>query len=69
MVAYFPATKTALFTIGAAMRKEGQAVLEILNMQGEAAETWIGFLSNDEQYAADSAYSGKLSDFGCLIGD
>jgi hypothetical protein len=60
MVAYFPAAKTALFTIGAALRKDIQAVLEVQDMNGEAAETWIGFLSNDEEDAADSAYCGKV---------
>ena len=60
VVAFFPATKTAFFTIGAAMRKDGQAILEIPNMIGEPAETWIGFLSHDEKDAADSAYCGKV---------
>lgn len=58
--AFFQATKTALFTIGAALRKDGQAVLEIPKMSGEIAETWIGFLSNDEKDAGDSAYSGRV---------
>jgi hypothetical protein len=29
-------------------------------MQGLAAETWIGFLSNDEKDASDSVYTGKV---------
>jgi hypothetical protein len=60
LVAYFPATKMAFFTIGAAIRKDGQAILGTHNMQGQIAETWIGFLSNDEEDAADSAYCGKV---------
>lgn len=60
LAAYFPQIKTALFTIGAAIRKEGKAMLETKSMARETAETWIGFLSHDEKDAADSAYCGKL---------
>jgi len=61
LVAYFPATQTALFSIGTAVRKDEQAVLETPAMQGETAETWIGFLSHDEKDAANSIYSGRIS--------
>jgi len=61
LVVYFPATKSALFSIGAAVRKDGQAILEAPNIQGETAETWIGFLSADEKDAANSVYSGGIS--------
>lgn len=60
LVAYFPATKSAFFSIAAAVRKDGQAVLPTPNMQGVAAETWIGFLSDDEKDAANSVCSGKI---------
>ena len=60
LVAYFPEAKKAIFTIGAAIRSDGQAVLETNKMQGETAETWIGFLSNAEEDAADSTYSGSV---------
>jgi hypothetical protein len=29
-------------------------------MKGHAAETWIGFLSNDEKNAANSVYTGRV---------
>jgi hypothetical protein len=61
LVAYFADTKTACFTIGSAIRKDGHAVLEMQNGQGKFAETWMGFLSNDEEYAADSVYCGKVN--------
>jgi hypothetical protein len=61
LVAYFPATKSAFFSIGAAVRSDGQAVLEAPGMQGQTAETWIGFLSADEKDAAVSVYSGAIS--------
>jgi uncharacterized protein DUF6266 len=61
LVAYFPATQTAFFTTGTAIRKDEQAVLETSIFQGETAETWIGFLSPDEKDAANSVYSGRIS--------
>lgn len=60
LVAYFPLTKTSIFTIGTALRKDGQAVLETSNMSGEIAETFMGFLSNDEKDAGDSVWSGRV---------
>ena len=60
LVVYFPGNNTALFSFGAAMRKDGQAQMEMPNMNGKTAETWIGFLSNDEEDAANSTYSGKV---------
>jgi hypothetical protein len=60
LVAYFPANKTAIFSIGEAIRKNCQAVLLTRYMQNQEAETWIGFLNNEEQDAADSVYTGKL---------
>ena len=47
VVAYFPSEKKAIFNTGIALRKDGQAILYTQQMQGLAAETWIGFLSND----------------------
>jgi hypothetical protein len=61
LVAYFPALKMALFTIAAALRKDRRAVLETAGMSGETAETWMGFLSNDEKDAANSVYTGKVN--------
>ena len=57
---YFPGDNTALFSIGAAVRKDGQALMGMPNVNGKTAETWIGFLSNDEEDAANSTYSGKV---------
>lgn len=60
LVAYFPETRRAVFTIGTAIRKDGQSLLDISGIQGQAAETWIGFLSNDEAHAANSTYCGRV---------
>ena len=59
VVAYFPSIKKATFHMGIALRKDGQALLEVPQMQGAVAETWIGFLSHDEKDASDSVYSGQ----------
>ena len=60
LVAYFPESKKAFFEIGNAVRKDGSAVLFIKNTPGVFAETWIGFLSNDEKDAGDSVYAGRV---------
>lgn len=60
IVAYFPQVKQAITSIGSATRYAGQAFLETSIMKGFAAETWIGFLSNDEKNAADSVYTGTV---------
>lgn len=41
------------------MRKDCQAVLPIHYMQNQEAETWVGFLNNEEKDAADSVYCGR----------
>ena len=60
LVAYFPQLKQAITSIGAATRNAGQALLETGMMKGYPAETWIGFLSDDEGNAADSVYTGTV---------
>jgi hypothetical protein len=60
LVAYFPDVKKAFLTIGAAIRKDGEALLETTQDRGKIAETWIGFLSNGEEDAGDSVYCGRL---------
>ena len=60
LVAYFPDLKQVTSGIGPATRKDGQALLETNIMKGHAAETWIGFLSNDEKNAANSVYTGRV---------
>jgi hypothetical protein len=59
LVAYFPESKEAVYTISDAIRKDGNAVLQ-MDLKKGAAETWIGFVSADETLAADSVYTGKI---------
>lgn len=61
LVAYFPNVNQAVFSIGDAERADCGASLETHTMQGYTAETWIGFLSNDENDAANSVYAGKIA--------
>ena len=60
LVAYFAAKQQIIFSLHAANRATGQATLVTDSMQGYAAETWIGFLSDDEKDAANSVYTGSI---------
>src|SRR5437868_10110276 len=60
VVAYFPGMKQIIYSLNAGTRADGQCVLPAANMQGYAAETWIGFLSHDETDASNSVYGGTL---------
>jgi len=59
LVAYFPESQEAVYTISDALRKDGNAVLQ-MDVKKGAAETWIGFVSADETLAADSVYTGRI---------
>jgi len=60
LVAYFSATNEVIFSFAAGTRESGNGVLETANKKGEVAETWMGFLSNDEEDASCSVYTGKV---------
>src|SRR6185312_7670357 len=60
LVAYFPATNEVIFSFGAGTRASGNAVLETADTKGKVAETWMGFLSNGEEDAACSVYTGSV---------
>ena len=59
LVAYFPALKQVIYSMDA-IRKDCRAHLETNTMEGHNAETWIGFISDDEKDAADSRYTGTI---------
>ncbi|MEO6638118.1 MAG: DUF6266 family protein [Ginsengibacter sp.] len=59
-VAYFPELKQVIYSLHAADRADCQATLITNSIQGHSAETWIGFLSADENDAANSVYTGRL---------
>ena len=58
-VAYFPAVKQVIYGLNAGIRSDSFAILQTNKMQGYTAETWIGFLSNDEKDTANSVYTGS----------
>jgi hypothetical protein len=61
LLAYFPALNQTIYSLQSATRADGHAVLITNLMQGYTAETWMGFLSNDDKDAADSVYTGKIA--------
>jgi hypothetical protein len=60
LVAYFPSTNEVIFSFDAGTRESGNAVLATPDRQGQLAETWMGFLSNQEDDAACSVYTGSV---------
>jgi hypothetical protein len=60
LAAYAPDLQYAVFTLHGGFRKDSKAVLNVAAFKGHTVETWIGFLSADEQDASDSAYAGRV---------
>jgi hypothetical protein len=60
LVAYFPALRQAIFSSGSAVRADCDSLLKTQVLKGFTAETWLGFLSNDEKNASNSGYSGRV---------
>jgi hypothetical protein len=60
LVAYAPDLQQAIFTLNAGLRKDKKVVLNVAALKGHAVETWIGYLSKDEQDASDSVYTGRV---------
>jgi hypothetical protein len=61
LVAYAEALQQAVFSLNAGLRKNCEAVLQTAAFKGCAVETWIGFLSEDENNARDSGYTGSCT--------
>ena len=61
LVAYFPELRQAIFSIGSATRADANALLKTQVLKGFVAETWMGFLSNDEKNASNSGYCGRVN--------
>ncbi|MEO7316841.1 MAG: DUF6266 family protein, partial [Ginsengibacter sp.] len=61
LVAFFPEKNEAVFSICDAKRADGHCLLETKVFKGFIAETWIGFLSNDEKDASDSVYAARVA--------
>ena len=60
LVAYFPEEGNIIYSLNAGVRSDCQALLVNKDPQGYTAETWIGFISDDEKDASNSVYTGRL---------
>jgi len=60
LLAYCIATGQIIYSFGAATRADCQALLVTASLKGQAVETWMGFLSEDEKDSANSVYTGQL---------
>lgn len=60
LVAWCDELQQVAYSLKKGLRKDCEAVLETEWMKGYAVETWIGFLSSDEQHASNSVYTGKV---------
>ena len=61
LVAYMPAKNEIIFSLDAGLRSSCYAVLSTGKLSGYIAETWIGFVSDDERLAANSVYTGQVA--------
>ena len=59
LVAYAPDLQQAVFGLYNGFRKDKKASLNVAALKGYTVETWIGFLSADEQDASDSVWVGR----------
>jgi hypothetical protein len=60
LVAYAPDIRQAVFGLYNGFRKDKKASLNVTALKGHTVETWIGFLSADEQDASDSVWVGRV---------
>ncbi len=60
LVAYDAAQNQMVFSVNAATRESGAAVLSTSLPAGTTAETWLGFVSEDGKLAANSVYTGQI---------
>ena len=59
-MAYATDLQHAVFGLYNGLRKDKKAVLNVAPLKGHTVETWIGFLSADEEDASDSVYTGRI---------
>jgi hypothetical protein len=60
LVACAPDLQQAVFTLNGGFRKDKKATLNVTALKGHTVETWVGFLSKDEQDASDSVWVGRV---------
>jgi Family of unknown function (DUF6266) len=60
LVAYFTGLQQIAYSFDGGTRMEEHSILQTKFRTGQVAETWMGFISNDEDDAANSVYTGRL---------
>lgn len=60
LVVHCPALQQSLYTTVGAYRRAGTYTLEATAFSGQQVHTWVGFISEDGELAADSIYTGEL---------
>jgi hypothetical protein len=60
LVVYCPAMKQCVHSVGDANRAAGSVVVDASDYTGEVVHTYLAFVSNDEEEASDSVYTGSV---------
>jgi len=60
LVAYIGGLQQIIYSFDAGLRMDEHAILDTKLMKEHVAETWMGFISNDEKDAANSSYTGSI---------
>ena len=61
LVAYSEPLNLAVYTIGAATRVSGTAILHLPGFAGQDVHTWFAFLGQNGREIANSVYTGKVT--------
>jgi len=61
LVAYCKNFNTTTFTIGAAVRSDKAATLDVANYSGFPAEVWIAFMKADGSASSNSIFIGEIT--------
>jgi hypothetical protein len=61
LVAYHAASNTPVYTMGAALRSDGVAQLDLPGMSGKEVETWVAFISEKGKDVSSSVYTGRIT--------
>jgi len=59
-VVHEPGTGMTLFVKGAADRRSGSAMMDVVQFRGKAVETWLAFSSAGGKECSDSVYTGRI---------
>lgn len=60
LIAYNPATGRTYFSLGKAIRNDGEGILQLPTLTGAEVETWLSFTDVKGKLSADSLYTGRV---------